>query len=429
MCIVFVAALSECSTPHSLSKRNPYLPYARRIAEVLGCTGSSRPTEGGNYTLTWEAKVKIFRLVKESIRRKIASCFPAGFSFADVSTAVPLTSVSDDMLSLIVIENNTVYSVAKGPNFTQSKSHRRSREDTLMSIFRELERDDPFSASLYQQILTTENSLFRVAFAFYVGDGYLEADAGRYSIDHSFESPNSQEWVSHAKSFDDDESLLYQGPILTPTACRGSCQFAIPVFGGTPTHTYDIMSYAKYIATVKRKRGVVPWGARKSIAVFRGVPNSARTATSDHPRDKVIELTKKHPTLIDAYATRGSRGGKSLSLGEQENYKYQISVGKVKEWADRSARIMHSGSIMLLHENRPHCGEWWENYLLDKVNVVYFKDDVSNLPSVVNWLKTHDEEAQEILECQHRFAEALLQTSSHIDYLNILLYELGRVQY
>eukprot|EP00211_Chloroparvula_japonica_P002548 CAMPEP_0119126212 /NCGR_PEP_ID=MMETSP1310-20130426/5222_1 /TAXON_ID=464262 /ORGANISM="Genus nov. species nov., Strain RCC2339" /LENGTH=438 /DNA_ID=CAMNT_0007116359 /DNA_START=268 /DNA_END=1581 /DNA_ORIENTATION=+ len=315
--------------------------------------------------------------IAASLRHKVGVRLSAG----------DVTAVGRDAEDLIVVQVHGCrlerVEMTSAEKAIQNKPWRRSRAVTFLTLLTLMLRDG----------LCNENrSNHTYAFAFYVGDGYHIHD------------------LHHANP------RRARVPVLSATACASGPDMAVPYFGGSLHHDYTARAYDEIIEEQVAARQGVPWIKRKGRAVFRG---NSRNSTA---RANAVEVGRTRSDLVDA-------GKDFLNLEAQQKFKYQIGFGRVKGWADRNARLLHSNSVLILERHLDECVEWWEPFLEDGVSVVRVDErNNSYLIEKIEWLQANDEIAHSIADCSLRFAQQLLTTEGHMRYLFILLNNLMALQ-
>jgi hypothetical protein len=197
----------------------------------------------------------------------------------------------------------------------------------------------------------------------------------------------------------------------------------------------------------------VPWNQKKATAVFRGSFTGSSANIKINPRLNLAMTSYKwkfdskynDKNKIDgiSYLDAGlsSKGGftrgrkeindkyirfvdnnyweyllvEPLSHQQQTYYKYIIYVeGNVSAY--RGAFLFSLKSVVLwIKSNKYYL--WFEPKLIDNVNCIFIKNDLSDLEEKITWLKQNDDKAQEIANSGYNLYEKYLTKKSIEEYI------------
>lgn len=146
------------------------------------------------------------------------------------------------------------------------------------------------------------------------------------------------------------------------------------------------------------------------------------------PRSRLVALSKQHPEYLDARFNAHcltpdlgdrlqSQGymGASLSAADQLHYKYQILIDGNSCAYSRAYWQLFSNSLILKVESDNI--QWYYDALSPYKHYVPVKSDLSNLIEQIEWARSHDREARQIIQNANAFAENNLQKAQIDDYL------------
>jgi hypothetical protein len=189
---------------------------------------------------------------------------------------------------------------------------------------------------------------------------------------------------------------------------------------------------------------LVPWEARRNLAVFRGSLTGV-FADNRNPRILASHLSLQHPELLDAGITTSSARDRvwnkrvswsdpneiahlrkhALTPQEQACFKYQLYIeGHCASL--RLAWLLCSGSSLLIVMPGPYSlahEQWFSKHLRPHVHFLPVQHDLSDLPTILQWLQTHDSEAKTLAQNAWEFASTHLNTDILVKHCAHLLDE------
>ena len=207
------------------------------------------------------------------------------------------------------------------------------------------------------------------------------------------------------------------------------------------TRTYLYFDNDYY--NIARKRGSeFPWGTKKEIAYWRG-----NTTGGDYeyygwdfkPRSEVVLFSKFHPHLVNAkfvgnyclpqnIESTFNQYGLFDSYSSQEDqlgYKYLIAIDG-NSWPSSLQWQLFSYATILKQES--DFLEYYYNALKPYVHYVPYRTDCSDLEEKINWLKSHDAQAQEIAKNARAFADENISLETMAAYYYHLITAYAKVQ-
>lgn len=190
----------------------------------------------------------------------------------------------------------------------------------------------------------------------------------------------------------------------------------------------------------------VEWKDKKAVAVFRGSSTGEGTTVDTNMRLKIADLSLRYGEKLDAgitswnvrprklYGKRyletldwkrmGLKLVKPLSPYEQSKYKYIVNIdGHVS--AFRLSLEFSMGSVILMPKSKWKM--WFSDLLEPYVHYVPVYDDLENLIDQIEWCIDNDEECERIAANARAFYDKYLSKSSILDFLQLRLIELKRV--
>ena len=162
----------------------------------------------------------------------------------------------------------------------------------------------------------------------------------------------------------------------------------------------------------------------------------------DFPRTKLINLSLKHPNIIDAKFVqplvqmddnqlknmfmKSGYVGQRLSIVDQLQYKYQMLIdGNTSSWT-RAYWQIFSNSVIFKQESNNI--QWYYNYLQPFVHYIPVKHDLSDLVEKIEWAQAHNDSIQKIIENANNFAYNNLQYEDLLLYMYLTLNEYAKLQ-
>ncbi len=180
------------------------------------------------------------------------------------------------------------------------------------------------------------------------------------------------------------------------------------------------------------KGDFVNWHARDNRIYWRGATTGGYynfETYKDMVRYKLVDLSSKHPNIIDAKFTSTPQCNASLAqqlkqrslLGPYENlehkvvqYKYGICLdGNVSAWG-RAIQLMLGGTVLFLQQGWK-C--WYYDALEPWVHYVPVKDDLSDLVANYKRLESDPALAYKIARSGYKFAREYLSQHNVMDHL------------
>jgi hypothetical protein len=160
----------------------------------------------------------------------------------------------------------------------------------------------------------------------------------------------------------------------------------------------------------------ISWNNKKDIAYFRDDTSGCGTVPKNNNRLKLVEFSKKYPSLIDAKITQISERDKynnelqfhtfndqtlhNKSDNSDENdyifyekYKYIISIQGYG--IDPKLPYYLSLGSLIFRVDGEYNG-WYDNLLKPYKHYIPVKKDLSDLVSLIKWAKSHDQTAEKI---------------------------------
>ncbi len=176
------------------------------------------------------------------------------------------------------------------------------------------------------------------------------------------------------------------------------------------------------------------WKSKKEKVFFRGATTN-KCITEDNfwenPRFSIVYLSLEMPELVDASFTYITENYKSfphdlyslspyVSVQDHFAYKYLIDIDGNSCAYSRCRWIMLSNSVLLKCQSDNV--QWYYDLLKPFENYIPINEDLSNLESQVEWLKTHDRKAREISKKSESLGRAIFNSEAVELYVVKLLY-------
>lgn len=182
----------------------------------------------------------------------------------------------------------------------------------------------------------------------------------------------------------------------------------------------------------------ISWKNKKEIAIFRG---SATGCYIDNKniRIKAMELSKKHPDLLDSGITSLNRKIKKekdkelniisnikksnfITNDEKAEHKYILNLDGHVSAFRLGQELSIVNSIVLIPQTK---FKLWFSYLLKPyVHFVPVDHDLSDLISKIKWCKQNDNKCLEISKNGNEFYSKYLTRNGQLDYMQKLLGQL-----
>lgn len=195
-----------------------------------------------------------------------------------------------------------------------------------------------------------------------------------------------------------------------------------------------------------------PWSERKAIAVFRGASTGVGVDINTNKRLKLAFMSSQNPKdtdsslLLDAGITewnlrpRAIEGMRYLQTiktetlpfglvqpltpAQQSQFKYVVNVeGHVSAY--RLSLELQLGFCVLLVESNYTL--WYSHLLIPYTHYVPVKADLSDLLEKIIWCKRNDEKCEQMSKNAKEFAERFLSREGILDYLQVLLIRLKKM--
>lgn len=202
-------------------------------------------------------------------------------------------------------------------------------------------------------------------------------------------------------------------PILSQSVHKNSADILFP--------TTDDMTRATQLVYPARCSGqyleqntaglTLTWEDKRPVAIFRGGATGCGITPQTNPRLRLAELSRQHPTILNAGVTNLNAKMKKINGGPlqtidrstptvteidnktKSTYKYFVNVdGSVN--AFRLAFDLSMGSVILSIESEYQM--WYSQLLIPMVHYVPVAKDLSNLISQIEWCISHDAECKVI---------------------------------
>ena len=243
---------------------------------------------------------------------------------------------------------------------------------------------------------------------------------------------------------DVSDGVIYDGKQGLPklSSSGGPCglKIAVPIllkgFGSTDLERWLASSRAP---SQLAKHSSPPWSERVATGVWRGssrtvlpeetcaaVPNFTRW--EEHPRGRLVTLSRRHPELIDAGYTDLEKlpGGNSTPVPTVEplrwdslrRFKYQVEVDGHGYQASLLAKLLMGSAVVT---QRSHWPLWFEHALQPDVHVVRVRSDLRDLPAKIRSLRADDARAREIARRGREVAHSLLRSEFLVPHIARLL--------
>jgi hypothetical protein len=209
----------------------------------------------------------------------------------------------------------------------------------------------------------------------------------------------------------------------------------IPIFSGSgqrgymdiPIPTYDDILYVLGKSNITSIRDIyTPWNDKTiDRAIFRGGPAGCGYTPETNGRLKIAELSKKHPTYINAKITGSGQNTvrfdpkyglgmmnpiatdkkNFVPMNEQGKYKYIVHIdGNVLAY--RLLMTMATESL-ILRADSPYVS-WVDHEIRPFEHYIPIKADLSDLVEVIGWCRKNDVLCQRIAKRGYLFARNAL---------------------
>uniref|UniRef100_A0A1B0DJB4 Glycosyl transferase CAP10 domain-containing protein n=1 Tax=Phlebotomus papatasi TaxID=29031 RepID=A0A1B0DJB4_PHLPP len=282
--------------------------------------------------------------------------------------------------------------------------------------------DNPGSLAICQYVVKS-GEIFRRCFGKHVGFNMF-MDATLLSILRKVNLPDIEIFVNLG-----DWPMSHKGGKSRTTG-------PWPIFswcGSTESHdiimpTYDIMESS--LEAMRRvsldifsvQKAQKQWDEKDPRGFFRG-------RDANRERLKLVDLSRKHPDLLDAGITnffffrdeeqKYSPKSPRISFFDFFNYKYQVNVdGTVAAY--RFPYLL-AGDSVVFKQDSPYY-EHFYGQLKPMTHYIPFRRDLSNLISRIQWAKSHDSQVRQIAKNAREFVRENL-LPSHIFCYYVRLFQ------
>lgn len=212
-------------------------------------------------------------------------------------------------------------------------------------------------------------------------------------------------------------------------------------------------TWSKIISVIEEANNTHPWQEKIDKIFWRGWPSGSGDNKSQEqnrfgifPRISLVMLSALYPDLIDArfVIPQDSKFRKispefvslmdlifkdnstKISLPDHLKYKYLISIdGSTCAWK-RVPWIMLSNSVLIKQETSKI--EWFYPALKPYINYVPVNERLTDIFTQLNWMKTHDQEIEQISLNAHNFIKNSLMPDDIDAHMVITLNEYSKLQ-
>lgn len=158
-----------------------------------------------------------------------------------------------------------------------------------------------------------------------------------------------------------------------------------------------------------------PWAAKKPLLFWRG-----GSIASTNFRERLVELSKQYPNLIDAKFSR-TPGVPFVTRADHLQYQYLISIDGIRATWTRLVWHLQSNSLVFKHDS--HQIQWFYSALKPYVHYVPVQDDEDSLLKNLKWASENPQAVQAIIQQAQAFAEDHLSLEDMCHYYIGLLVE------
>ena len=185
-----------------------------------------------------------------------------------------------------------------------------------------------------------------------------------------------------------------------------------------------------------------PWNLKKNMAFWRGKTTGGLYHLHNFeqfPRVKLIQLSKKFPSLIDARFNyfwccnpeiqeklkELQFMGETIGVAEHIKYKYQILIdGNTASWP--RAFWQYQCNSVVFKQNSKYI-VWHNDLFKPWIHYIPFNNDCSDLIDQLNWAINNDLEAEKIAQNANETAKSCLQYSDILVYFYALISEYAKL--
>jgi len=193
---------------------------------------------------------------------------------------------------------------------------------------------------------------------------------------------------------------------------------------------------------VRKGDAKYPWKTKKEKFIWRGTTNGHIGNNNNiwikpnnydcFSRVKLVKFSIQHPEIVDARFIARSLGaekipefqvfmGKRIPFEDFLAYKYQLLMDGTTYAFSRAYWQFLSNSVVFKEEST-HV-QWYCKGLLPFVHYIPIKSDLSDLIEKFQWVKTHDQEAQQIAIEATKFVHEHLSRDKTLEYMYTLFIE------
>ncbi len=194
---------------------------------------------------------------------------------------------------------------------------------------------------------------------------------------------------------------------------------------------------------VERASNDTPWAKKHDKAYWKGGTTGGYYPPllwDYKPRSRLVLFSKEHPDLIDACFTypywidenlkmtleNYGLFGKWAKQVEGVGYKYLISVDGNTFASSFWWQLVSNCTVV---KSDSDYIEWFYKGVKPFVHYVPYKPDCSDLEERLNWLKSHDKEAEKIAKNATQFAEENLTTEDMLLYFYAVFHAYAKLQW
>lgn len=321
--------------------------------------------------------------------------------------------------------------------FNASLFYQKMDEPTPQWMIEQIQNDlDPFQEELSQKFL---DSLFSIEDQRFVrvrvenGNLTIEksADADRNTITVPDEIIPHIQGLHCLKPLPDVDFIFtahdglpchLKWPVFTISKCKQSRGLILfPDW-------YSLRGLEPEKSLVLEGNQLYPWETKKPILFFRGGDSGIIDSNhwKDSPRPRLVALSLKNPSLIDARFALGlhhkqvepmarAEGyiGDYVLMRDHPAYKYLMDIDGNCAPAPRCQLLLHSNSVVF--KSVTDSMLWFYRVLKRYKHFIPIKEDLSDLFSQLKWAKNNDGECQKISkQAQQLAADYLTQEMTYL---------------
>ncbi|MEN9343682.1 MAG: protein O-glucosyltransferase 2 [Chlamydiota bacterium] len=216
-------------------------------------------------------------------------------------------------------------------------------------------------------------------------------------------------------------------PVFTFAKRKGALSILIPDFEA-------LLPMEGLIADCSRFSKLNPWKKKHSLVFWRGASTGAMLSLENYlqvPRVQLVLLSQQYKAWLDASFTFICQADESVekvlkqytkphqSMQSHFAYKYLIDVDGNSCTYSRCRWILLSNSVLLKQASSNI--QWYYKALVPYQHFIPVKQDLSDLPEVYAWLKSHDKEAKRVAKEGKKLARDLFSSSSIDLYVKQLI--------